>query len=47
LFSRPGPRVVDGIEVLARLLHPNRFGKANPSEALRVSHLVVTQLRDD
>lgn len=25
LISRPGPRAVDGLEVLARLLHPERF----------------------
>ena len=24
-FSRSGPRVIDGVEVLARLLHPDRF----------------------
>ena len=26
LFSRSGPRLVDGLEVLARALHPGRFG---------------------
>ena len=25
-FSRPGPRVVDGVELLAELLHPERPG---------------------
>jgi iron complex transport system substrate-binding protein len=25
LFSRPGPRVVDGVEVLAHLLHPSEY----------------------
>jgi iron complex transport system substrate-binding protein len=25
-FSRPGPRLVDGVELLAHLLHPNRAG---------------------
>jgi iron complex transport system substrate-binding protein len=24
-FSRPGPRVVDGLEILASILHPERF----------------------
>jgi iron complex transport system substrate-binding protein len=24
-FSRPGPRVVDGVEVLAHLLHPDAY----------------------
>lgn len=26
LASRPGPRLVDGLETLARILHPERFG---------------------
>ncbi len=26
LYSSPGPRLVDGLEQLARLLHPDRFG---------------------
>jgi iron complex transport system substrate-binding protein len=25
LVSRPGPRIVDGLEALARLLHPEAF----------------------
>ncbi len=25
-FSRPGPRVVEGAEILARVLHPDIFG---------------------
>jgi iron complex transport system substrate-binding protein len=24
-FSRPGPRVVDGVEMLAHLLHPTEY----------------------
>ena len=27
-FSRPGPRLIDGLELLARVLHPQRFGGA-------------------
>jgi iron complex transport system substrate-binding protein len=27
-FSRPGPRVVDGVELLAEILHPSRPGAA-------------------
>lgn len=34
-FSRPGPRLVDGLEVLARVLHPDRVPEA-PAEALDV-----------
>jgi iron complex transport system substrate-binding protein len=29
LFVRPGPRIVDGLEALARILHPELFGEAN------------------
>jgi iron complex transport system substrate-binding protein len=35
-FSRPGPRVVDGAEILARILHPELFGPPGPAEAVRV-----------
>jgi iron complex transport system substrate-binding protein len=34
-FSRPGPRLVDGLELLAHVLHPDRVPEA-PGEALRV-----------
>lgn len=35
-FSRPGPRVVDGTEILAKILHPEMFGAPSASEAVRV-----------
>jgi len=35
-FSRPGPRVVDGVEILARILHPENFGAPEAHEAVRV-----------
>lgn len=41
-FSRPGPRLVDGIEILASILHPDRFhversnGYARASSAVEV-----------
>ena len=35
-FSRPGPRVVDGVEMLARILHPDVFGPPEDSQAVRV-----------
>jgi len=25
LFSRPGPRLIDGLELLAKILHPELF----------------------
>ena len=34
-FSRPGPRLIDGLEVLAHVLHPDRV-PPGPSEALPV-----------
>ena len=34
-FSRPGPRIVDGLELLAHILHPELFPDA-PAEALTV-----------
>jgi len=38
LFSRSGPRLVDGVEALARMLHPDRFAEPlPPNQALRVS----------
>ncbi|MFN2577961.1 MAG: cobalamin-binding protein [Pyrinomonadaceae bacterium] len=35
-FSRPGPRVVDGVEILARILHPEIFGAPDDAQAVRV-----------
>ena len=34
-FSRPGPRLVDGLELMASILHPDRFDDA-AGEAVRV-----------
>ncbi|MEX1255589.1 MAG: cobalamin-binding protein [Dehalococcoidia bacterium] len=33
-FSRPGPRLVDGLELLARILHPDAFAKPAPEGAI-------------
>jgi iron complex transport system substrate-binding protein len=35
-FSRPGPRIVDGLELLAHILHPELFPDA-PAQALTVA----------
>ncbi len=35
-FSRPGPRVVDGVEILAKIFHPEIFGSPGKAEAVRV-----------
>jgi iron complex transport system substrate-binding protein len=38
LFSRSGPRLVDGVEVLARLLHPAQFEQPlSPEQALAIT----------
>jgi iron complex transport system substrate-binding protein len=35
-FSRPGPRVIDGAEILARILHPDVVGPPGERQAVRV-----------
>ena len=35
--SRPGPRVVDGIELFARILHPTLFGAPAATAARRIT----------
>ncbi len=35
-FSRPGPRVVKGAEILARILHPELFDSPDEDDAIRV-----------
>ena len=38
-FSRPGPRLVDGLEILARILHPTESsGEASPLDVKKVIH---------
>jgi iron complex transport system substrate-binding protein len=34
-FARPGPRVVDGVELLAHLIHPETFEWNGPADAFR------------
>lgn len=38
-FSRPGPRLVDGVDILSALLHPAVFGPELPPGARRVDSL--------
>ena len=35
-FSRPGPRVVEGAEILLRVIHPETFGDPPEAQAVRV-----------
>ena len=34
-FSRPGPRLVDGVEILYEILHPDRVGRRHGESAWR------------
>jgi iron complex transport system substrate-binding protein len=38
-FSRPGPRLIDGVELLAQILHPERFPDVPPSSESLVVEL--------
>lgn len=47
-FARPGPRVVEGAELLAHLIHPELFGWSGPADAFRTvstSHASASQAR--
>lgn len=35
-FSRPAPRVVDGAEILAKIVHPEIFGAPSEQEAVKI-----------
>ena len=37
LLSRPGPRLIDGVEILAAILHPALFGAPRPDRALPIT----------
>jgi iron complex transport system substrate-binding protein len=37
LMSRPGPRIVDGVETVARMLHPRLFSPLDPTCAVRLT----------
>ena len=37
LLSRPGPRLVDGVEAIARIMHPGLLGEPGAATAERVS----------
>ncbi|MDQ6714550.1 MAG: cobalamin-binding protein, partial [Actinomycetota bacterium] len=36
-FARPGPRLVDGVEALAAIFHPEALGEPDPTMARRVA----------
>ncbi|MEO7363466.1 MAG: hypothetical protein ABI120_24240, partial [Gemmatimonadaceae bacterium] len=37
LVSRPGPRVVEGVEAMARIFNPTLFSAIDPMHAERIS----------
>ena len=37
LFSRPGPRLVDGVELLGHVLHPDRLGPPPPGRLVELN----------
>ena len=42
-FSRSGPRLIDGLEIMAEILHPELFsGLVPPGGAIRITGLVVS-----
>jgi iron complex transport system substrate-binding protein len=42
-FSRPGPRLIDGIELLAAILHPSGHDHIHESMARRLGPLPIRQ----
>lgn len=36
-FSRPGPRLIDGVEMLAAILHPDDHERLSPEDAIPLS----------
>jgi iron complex transport system substrate-binding protein len=42
-FSRPGPRLIDGIELLATILHPSDHDHIHESIACRLGPLPIHQ----
>ena len=36
-FSRPGPRLIDGLEILAWVMHPDDFPEPPPGRVMRVT----------
>ena len=43
-FSRPGPRLVTGIELLAHILHPDRLDSPGHGMSVEIGDLLPTSL---
>jgi iron complex transport system substrate-binding protein len=39
-FSRPGPRLVDGVELLATILHPSPDHPVDPNKAINLESAI-------
>ena len=44
-FSRPGPRLIDGLELLAHALHPDRVAAPPPGRMVRLDRLAAEAAR--
>jgi iron complex transport system substrate-binding protein len=44
-FSRPGPRIVDSLEILAHLVHPEMFAPPPISDAFATVDLTTNVVR--
>jgi len=42
-YSRPGPRLVDGLELMAKMIHPGAFGSKTPHEKAKRLGLQLLQ----
>ena len=40
-FSRPAPRVIEGVEILAKIFHAGIFGEPDEKEAVRISRQLL------
>jgi iron complex transport system substrate-binding protein len=47
LTSRPGPRVVDGVETMASVLHPSLFGEPPRDRAMRIQQALPQRASTD
>ncbi|MFN3929064.1 MAG: ABC transporter substrate-binding protein, partial [Thermoflexus sp.] len=45
LISRPGPRIVEGLEALARIIHPELFPQSAADQVQMVALLAPAPLR--
>lgn len=44
LLNTPAPTLVDGLQALARAIHPERFGDPQPPSVHRIKHIAVSSV---